>query len=62
METSDRKTFEVDGAEVTLVRDARGVHWECSACHGHCEHQLKAAVWMTLESWGLDREHAGLLN
>jgi hypothetical protein len=52
MTEPDVQTFEVDGIEVSLVRDARGARWECSVCRGDCDHKLKAAAWMTLQSWG----------
>lgn len=51
MTEPDLQAFEVDGVEVLLVRDATGARWECSVCRDECEHELKAAAWMTLQSW-----------
>lgn len=47
------QAFEVDGVEVLLVRDESGARWECSVCRDECDHKLKAAAWMTLQSWSL---------
>ncbi len=41
----------VDGVEVALVQDEAGAHWECGECAGRCVHVLRAAVWVTLQSW-----------
>jgi hypothetical protein len=48
-------SYRVDGVVVTLVRDHNGAHWLCSRCSRDCEHVLKAAVWMTLRSWPIER-------
>lgn len=43
--------YMVDGVEVALVQDEAGAHWECGECAGRCVHVLRAAVWVTLQSW-----------
>jgi len=45
----------VDDAEVTLARDELGARWTCANCEGGCQHILRAAAWVTVESWK-DRE------
>jgi hypothetical protein len=43
--------YEIDGVQVTLVRDERGAHWSCSQCQGRCQHVMKAVAWLTLHAW-----------
>jgi len=50
----------VNEVEVTLVRDEKGVLWECEQCPGQCEHILQAAAWLTLESWSAQGGKPGL--
>lgn len=45
------QSYLVNGVEVILVRDQHGARWQCGMCAGNCEHILKAAALMTLESW-----------
>ena len=45
------KCFLVDEVEVTLIRDDHGARWQCARCESGCQHILKAAAWITLESW-----------
>lgn len=49
----------VDDAEVTLAHDELGARWTCASCEGGCQHILRAAAWLTVESWK-DREPAEL--
>jgi hypothetical protein len=51
METEDRKRFEVNGIEVSFVRDLQGARWECNVCTGQCEHVLRALAWLSVETW-----------
>lgn len=45
------QTYLVNDVSVTLVRDEKGARWECGKCKGECEHVLRAAAWLTLQSW-----------
>jgi len=51
MTATERKIYEVDGVQVTFVRDHEGARWECSDCGRDCRHALEVAAWMTLQSW-----------
>jgi hypothetical protein len=55
MRQRDLQALDVDGIEVLLVRDGSGVRWECSVCCKECEHELKAAAWITLQSWSVGK-------
>jgi hypothetical protein len=51
-----KRTFEVDGVKVTLIRDGQGAHWTCEVCKARCAHVLKAAGWITLENFAEEQE------